>query len=215
MAKKPDSSEKSAEAAREQLRSQLSMLTTMVRMAATRQGLTRAIRIAMPVIRGYSGCGNYPDDNNEGHDDGNQASGLTPAEKMLLMNAGKKLASETIELATIAYPPAEGIEPYKAVRDEKSGCYPAPHLAHMLSVGKAIEDLFGIQLFSSGAATGNQEQAELADKEPILLTALNGDEYGFFNSPVTPENIRRSALSTRNTMITQGTQASTMRGVKR
>ncbi len=188
-----------SESARSRLQSQLKMFTTITTMVA-KQGLVKTTRIARPLIHGYVGC----DDDDQIEDDfSGDAAGqlppnqLTPGERTLLMNAGAKLAFETLELATLAYPPAEGIEPYRAVKND-DGCYPAPHLAHVMSLGRAVQNLIGEQL---GTSEPEEETAETVAREPVLLTALNNDEYGYLTSPIEPRTIRRVALGGRERTV--------------
>lgn len=203
-----------ARKARERLRSKVKLASNMARMAAS-QGFVKTTRISMPLIKGYTGC----DEDQPQHDNINGEElpddTLSQGEKTLLMNAGAKLAFETVALATLAYPSVEGIEPYVAVKNRETGCYPAPHLAHVLSVGKAIQDLFGDQLFGSGKEPPDQDSAELANKEPVLLVALSNNEYGYLNSPIEPRTIRRIALNQRDRIVNDTTQGSTSRSVRR
>lgn len=190
---------KQKENARSRLMEQLKMVGTIANMAAS-QGMIKTVRLAKPVIFGYTGCVDRQKYNSE-QDKELPPDQLTKGEKMLLVDAGTKLAYESIELATLAYPPTEGLEPYRAVKDE-NGCYPAPHLAHLISLNKAIQDMIGATL------SADDEKLDLSsDKvsvsQPVVLMALNGDEYGYLTSPIEPKTIRRVALNQRNTTLNQ------------
>jgi hypothetical protein len=189
-----------SERARSRLMGQLKMLGTFATMAAS-QGVIKAVRFAKPVIHGYTGCDDEQREETTGNDKELPPDRLTQREKKLLVDAGTKLSFEMIELATLAYPPTEGIEPYRAVKND-NGCYPAPHLAHMLSLNKAVQDMLGDQMAPNQSQTESVSK-EMSSKRPVLLTSLNGDEYGYLTSPIEPRTIRRVALNNRNDTLTE------------
>lgn len=189
------------ESARSRLMEQLKMVGTIATMAAG-QGMIKTVRLAKPVLSGYTGC-NDQQKYDSARDEELPPDQLTNGEKMLLVDAGTKLAYETIELATLAYPPAEGLEPFRAVKD-KNGCYPAPHLAHLLSLNKAIQEMIG-DTFSENDKKPELSSDNFSVSQPVVLMALNGDEYAYLTSPIEPKTIRRVALNQRNTTLNQNT----------
>lgn len=203
MSEKTTTSENANESssARPRLMEQLKMVGTFASLAAS-QGMVNTVRLSKPVMYGYTGCVDR-----KKYDSGNDkelpADQLSDGEKMLLVDTGTKLAYETIELATLAYPPADGVEPYRAVKDD-NGCYPAPHLAHLLSLNKAVQDMIG-DTFSDTDEKSDLSSDNVSVSQPVVLMALNGDEYGYLTSPIEPKTIRRVALNQRDVTLNRNT----------
>lgn len=187
--------------ARESLMAQLKLFGMFATTAAQR-GVVFAARRAMPLMRGYIGCDEVariremtgsPDDTGAA---GHKPDQLSAFERATFNSTVHKATAESIHLATLAYP-VEGIDPYNAVKDD-NGCYPPPHLGHLLSVNKAVQDLLG----DGGSAESGPSDAELAQRRPVLLTSLSANEYGYLEPPLDPKTIRRVALNEREMMFT-------------
>lgn len=198
------------ESARAKLVGQLKTFGTIAGMVA-KQGVVKSTKMAMPLIRGYVGTDAIKRTDDNGEPIG-RISTLTEEESATLMMAGEKLAFESIELASLAYPTVEGIEPYRAVRSDK-GRYEAPHLGQLLSLWTALQRFVGND-GENNDNNGNPKNSEFVTIEnPVLLTAVTADDYRYLNMPVLPNMIRRVALNERENMLMRqagGTQTTTM-----
>ena len=80
-----------------------------------------------------------------------------------------------------------------------------------MSLGKAVQDVLGEQLGVAGkqtsqAAVGAEPVADgTVARTPVLLTALDNDEFGYLSAPIEPRTIRRIALGGRGRTLNRNT----------
>lgn len=193
--------------ARERLSEQLKLFR-MVATEYSKKGILKSTRAMLPILEGYAGSRVNVDGLetgvNENESEIDSSRKLSDAELTVLKAAGAKFAFETIELASLAYPPVEGIEPYRAEKNKETGRYPAPHLGQLISVGIAVQQYMSDKQDDNCAKDENVNSDELASldnnairRQSILLTAVSADEYAYIQGPVEPVTIRRVAMNQR------------------
>ncbi len=194
--------------ARERLFEQMKLFN-MIATEYSKKGVVKTTRTMLPMIEGYAGSRVTVDGQETGVNENESESGsarkLSDGEWTVLKAAGAKLAFETIELASLAYPSVDGIEPYRAEKNKETGQYPAPHLGQLLSVGLAVQQYMADKQDDDCAKNEDVNSDELASldnnairRQPILLTAVSSDEYAYIQGPVEPVTIRRVAMNQRS-----------------
>jgi hypothetical protein len=143
------------------------------------------IRAAMPALEFYSGM---RVDSME-HAGPADAVGLTRGERLVLKAAGVKALRELIEFTSVAYPAYKGAPAFVAIRD---GEPQAPHLVHLLSLAIAAQHYFEAR-----------DETPPPPKAPppsgtIAFLAVAPGEFAAHSGPLTPIEIRRSAMRHRS-----------------
>jgi hypothetical protein len=190
--------------ARERLFEQMKLFS-MIATEYSKKGVVKTTRTMLPMIEGYADSRVNADGQETGEIESGSARKLSDGEWTVLKAAGAKLAFETIELASLAYPAVEGIEPYRAEKNKETGQYPAPHLGQLLSVGLAVQQYMAVKQDDDCAKNEDVNSDELISldnnanrRQPILLTAVSSDEYAYIQGPVEPVTIRRVAMNQRS-----------------
>lgn len=171
---------------------------------AGKRGTVGGLRTVLPILEGYARSmapaapGEEPPRINKG-----DSFNFSDDELKVLRGAGTKIGYELLEITSLTHPVMDELPPYKAQIDPETGRYPAPHLAHFLSLYKA-----GQSLFASGDRDLSQDMlVERQAMEDAALDALGnlkqakaitGDDYQVGQQAMTPQQIRRMAMSNQS-----------------
>jgi len=152
------------------------------------------LRALMPIMEAYSSREAASVENG----DLIGASGLRKGEQEVLRTVGVKAALELMEITSRSHPVYPDAPVYQSVG--VNGDRQAPHLMHLLSIGRAAQDFFSTNEHDDGkpGAEPVEESLSLPLDRSYAYVAIAPGEYELRSEPLTPLEIRRSAMIERN-----------------
>lgn len=122
--------------------------------------------------------------------------GISRGEQAVLRAAGQKAFLELLEITSKNFPAYEGAPGFSAAAVD--GQMPTPHLAHLMSLAMAAMRLLGGDDDQPSDEPPEPPQVVIPPEQTLLYVATAPGEYAIHSGPLTPREIRRSAMRQRS-----------------